>query len=104
MTTRVPISVAAKRGVSSLAASASTERVVLVNHGRPVAVVDSAERLDADLRLMREAALAVLDCAADKVASRSLTHDLDSVCKLLDLDPEKVRALAASRSARTRSR
>jgi K+-transporting ATPase KdpF subunit len=39
--------------------------VVLTSHGRPVAIVDSAERLDEDLRRVREATRSVVEAAAD---------------------------------------
>ena len=95
MTIRVPINAAAKRGVSSLAALANDERVVLTVHGRPVAVVDTAERLDEDLRRLREAARAVVDAAADRaLGHRPATLALDDVCARLGIDPAAVRARA----------
>jgi len=52
----MPISVAARKGVSAVAAEAAEHRVILTSLGRPVAVVDAAERLDEDIRTMRKAA------------------------------------------------
>jgi PHD/YefM family antitoxin component YafN of YafNO toxin-antitoxin module len=95
----MPITVAARKGVSAVATAATDTRVVLTNHGRPVAIVDSAERIDADLRRLREAAAAVLDAAADLVSQRSSTFDLDEVCVRLGIDPERVRARAGQRCA-----
>ncbi len=93
---RIPMSVAARRGISAVAALAGERRVVLTNHGRPVAVVDSAERLDDTVHRMREAAMVVLDAGADLVAQRSGSFDLDGVCERLGLDAEAVRARAAA--------
>lgn len=94
------MSVAAKRGMSFVANQAAEERVVLVNHGRPVAVVDSAERLDADVRLIRSVALTILDRAADKVADRTEVFDLSAVCARLGFDVEQVRQRAAEEGSR----
>lgn len=93
-TVRMPISVAARKGVSAVAAEAADHRVILTSLGRPVAVVDAAERLDEDIRTMREAARAVVIAAADKVADRSARLDLDTVCRSLGLDADVVRGRA----------
>ena len=77
---------------------AEQQRVVLTAHGRPVAVVDSAVRLDEDVRRLREAQLAVLDAAADLVAKRSKKFSLDEVCARLGVDADRVRALAEERA------
>ena len=45
--------------------------MVLTSHGRPVAVVDSAERLDEDLRRVREASRLVVEAAADLALARA---------------------------------
>jgi hypothetical protein len=65
-----------------------------------VAVVDSAERLDEDVRRLREASLAVVDAAAKLVSNRAKMFELDEVCARVGLDPERVRQLAAERVAR----
>ena len=52
-TLRMPVSVAARKGVSAVAATAADQRVVLTSLGRPVAVVDAADRLDEAVRTMR---------------------------------------------------
>ena len=96
-TVRMPITVAARRGVSAIAADAALHRVVLTNHGRAVAVVDSAERIDESLRHVREAARAVTEAFADTALTRNpAAFDLDSVCARLGLDAGDVRRRAAS--------
>lgn len=90
--TRVPMTTASRRGVSRLAADSEKNRVALTSHGRVVAVVDSAERLDADARLIRESAAAVLDAASDLVSGRGQTLTLTETCQKLGIDPERVRA------------
>ena len=91
-TVRVPISVAASRGVSRLASEAADHRVILTNHGKPVAVVDQAERLDEDIRTLREAALTVVDAATQLVWERSNKLSLEQMCHRLGIDPAEVRA------------
>jgi PHD/YefM family antitoxin component YafN of YafNO toxin-antitoxin module len=88
--TRMPITVASKKGVSAVAAAAQVERVVLTNHGHPVAVVDSAERIDETVRMMREAASAVLDWAASRVAGRGETMGFEELCSRAGVDPASV--------------
>jgi prevent-host-death family protein len=95
----MPISTASRKGVSAVAAAAEDERVVLTSHGRVVAVVDSAERLDEQARLLREARLVVLDAAGDLVSSRGLVMNLDQVCERLGLDPQLVRDRATTTQA-----
>lgn len=90
-TTRMPITTAASKGVSSVAATAERRRVVLTNHGRAVAVIDSAERIDESVRTVREAASAVLDWAASLVAERGERLSLEEVCARVGVDPEVVR-------------
>jgi hypothetical protein len=97
-TLRIPTAVAARQGISGVVAAAADQRVALTSHGRVVAVVDSAARLDEDLLRVRVAALAVLDAAADLVSQRSSTFSLDEVCARLGVDAGKVRALAQSRA------
>ncbi|MDR5701500.1 hypothetical protein [Agromyces aerolatus] len=91
-TLRVPISVAASRGISRVAADAIDRRVILTNHGKPVAVVDNAERLDEDVRVIREAALTVVDAATHLVWERSDRLTLEQMCERLGIDPAEVRA------------
>ena len=99
MTTRMPITTASRKGISAVATAATTERIVLTNQGRPVAVVDSAERLDDAARTMREAALGVLDWAASKVAADGARLSLDEVCARVGVDPDTVRERARARHA-----
>jgi prevent-host-death family protein len=89
---RMPVSSAARKGVSGVIAAAEEHRVILTSHGRPLAVVDSAERLDESARQLREAALAVLDAAADLVSQRSPKLSLVEVCDRLGLDAAQVQA------------
>lgn len=97
-TLRMPVTVASRKGVSAVVTDADQQRVVLTNHGRPVAVVDSAERLDESARLMREASLAVLDAAASLVSDRSEKFSLEQACARLGVDADQVRKLAAERA------
>lgn len=92
---RVPMSVASTKGVSWLADTAAEQRVILTRFGSPHAVVDSAERLDADAVLLRDASRAVVDNYADRAGDVSEFRSLDEVCSKLGLDPERVRARAA---------
>jgi antitoxin (DNA-binding transcriptional repressor) of toxin-antitoxin stability system len=98
-TLRMPVSSASRKGVSGVVSAAGDARVVLTSHGRPVAVVDSADRLDDDVRRMREASLAVVDSAAFLVSTRTKKFDLDEVCARLGIDSERVRNIAAERAA-----
>lgn len=91
------MTIAARMGVSKLAAQSATGRIALTSHGRTVAVMGSAERLDEDARLMREAAAAVLDAAADIVSAKGQLLSLDEACSRLGVDIERVRAKAATR-------
>src|SRR5680860_155351 len=95
MATRIPVSVGSRKGLSKVVSTAEQQRVLLTNHGRVVAVVDSAERLDEDLRLMRESAAAVLDAAANLVSTQGKRLSLDETCTRLGIDPDRVRARAA---------
>ena len=92
---RMPVSVAARKGVSALAADAARHRVILTSLGRPVAVVDSAERIDADLRHLRLAARTVVESFGDVVANRSGRTSLAEVCAQLGVSVEAVHAKAA---------
>ena len=86
---------ASRLGVSKIASQSASGRIALTNHGRVVAVVDSAERLDEDVRLMRESAAAVLDAAANLVSTQGKRLSLDETCTRLGIDPDRVRARAA---------
>jgi hypothetical protein len=92
---RMPVSVAARKGVSAVAATAAERRVVLTSLGRAIAVVDSAERIDEDVRALREGVRAVVEAYADAARKRSGAHTLTAVCTRLGLDEETVRRRAA---------
>lgn len=97
MPTRMPVSVGSRKGLSKVAAAAEEERVLLTSHGRVVAVVDSAERLDEDLRRLRRAADEVIEFAVGSATERAGKRwDLDSVCERLGLDSSLVRERARS--------
>ena len=90
---RMPISIAYRKGLSAVAATAETQRVVLTSHGRPVAVVDSAERIDESLRTVREAARLVVENLADVALHREPARlTLDEVCAMVGVDVDRVRA------------
>jgi len=94
-TLRMPITTAARKGILRVTSEAEAHRVVLTSHGRPVAVVDSAKRLDEDLRLVREAGRSIVEAAADLALARSRKLDLAELCQKLGVNVEKVRARAA---------
>jgi PHD/YefM family antitoxin component YafN of YafNO toxin-antitoxin module len=94
---RMPVATASRKGVSKLAAEAEVHRVVLTSHGRPIAVVDSAERLDEDLRRIREATRSVVEAAADMALGRTSQFSLEEVCAKLNIDPAQVRERAAAK-------
>ena len=93
----LPIALAAKKGVFDLVSMTRNHRLLLTSHGRPVAVVDSAERFDAEIRQMQEATRAVLEAAANLVGERSEAFDLDGVCSMLGIDPERIRERSLAR-------
>jgi hypothetical protein len=64
-TVNLPVSLAVRKGVSALAELSGDKRVALTSHGRVVAVVDSPDRVDAEVREVSEAAWAVVEAAAD---------------------------------------
>ena len=97
MTLRMPISTAARRGISAVVAAAEDAPVVLTNHGRAVARVEGPAQAEAAARMLREARLAVLDAAADLAQQRSARFSLEEACARLGLDAERVRALAGER-------
>ncbi|WP_163544802.1 hypothetical protein [Occultella kanbiaonis] len=92
---RLPMSAASRRGISRVAAEAADCRIVLTSLERPVAVVDSAERIDADLARVRLAARELVESFADRAASRGETHSLSAVCERLGLDEGTIRGRAA---------
>lgn len=101
MTTRMPVSVGSRKGLSKVVSTAEEQRVLLTNHGRVVAVVDSAERLDEDLRKLREAADSVIEMAVYEAAGTAGRRwDLDAVCGRLGLDSSVVRDRARVTGAR----
>ena len=91
---RMPVSIASRKGVSALTHEVAGYRVVLTSLGRAVAVVDSAERIDEDLRKIREAARLVVESLAETVKDRSTIFDLDDVCARLGVQVADVRARA----------
>ena len=95
--TRMPVTTASRKGVSKLASEAEKWRVVLTSHGRPIAVVDSAERLDEDLRRVREASRSVVETAGEPALGRSNKFTLEDVCAKLNIDPSRVRERVAAK-------
>lgn len=93
----MPVTTASRKGVSKLAAEAGKSRVVLTSHGRPIAVVDSAERLDEDLRRVREASRSVVETAGELALGRSNKFTLEDVCAKLNIDPLRVRERATAK-------
>lgn len=93
-TMNLPMSLAARKGVSALAELTGDKRVALTSHGRVVAVVDSPARVDAEVREVREAAWAVVEAAADLAAQRSRRFSLDEVCIKVGVDVNRVRERA----------
>lgn len=92
---RIPMTTARRMGLVALGDLATADPVTLTRWGQPVAVLSSAEWVDEDLRTRREAALIVLDAAADLVAERSGERTLDEVCERLGVDAAEVRRRAA---------
>ncbi|MGB5111112.1 MAG: hypothetical protein WBO08_05615 [Mycobacterium sp.] len=93
-TVNLPVSLAARKGVSALAEMSEGKRVALTSHGRVVAIVDSPDRVNAEVRDVRAAAWAVVEAAADLVASRDRRYSLDELCAKLGIDAERVRERA----------
>lgn len=93
-TVNLPVSVAARKGVSALAELSADKRVALTSHGRVVAVVDSPDRVDAEVREVREAAWAIMEAAADLAAQRSRRYSLDELCAKVGVDAGCVRERA----------
>lgn len=96
-TLRIPISTASRKGVSGVVGLAEGHTVVLTNHGRAVAKVDSPGQVEESARLLREASLAVIDAAGDLVEQRAHRFSLDEVCARLGLDVGRIRDLADER-------
>jgi hypothetical protein len=91
---RMPVSIASRKGVSALTHEVAGYRVVLTSLGRAVAVVDTAERIDEDLRKIREAARLVVESMAENAKGRSTTLDLEEVCNRLGISVADVHARA----------
>ncbi len=91
---RMSVSVASRKGISTLTREAASYRVVLTSFGRAVAVVDSAERIDEDLRKVREAAHLVVESMAEMAKGQSTTLNLEEVCTQLGISAVDVRARA----------
>ena len=91
---RMSVSVASRKGISALTREAASYRVVLTSFGRAVAVVDSAERIDEDLRKIREAARLVVESMAENAKGRSTRLDLEEVCNRLGISVADVHARA----------
>jgi hypothetical protein len=92
---RMPITVASRKGISAIANQATDQRIILTSHGRTVAVVDGPERLDEDLRKIRESARAVTESAAEAVLQRRPAHlNLEELCARLQIDVWQVRLRA----------
>lgn len=95
---RVPVSQAARRGVSWLNETASERRVVLTRFGKVASVVDSAERVDEAARMLAASRAEVVALHADVAAGRSGRLSLDELCERVGVDAEKVRARAVELS------
>ncbi len=93
-TVKVPVSAAARKGVSALAEMSEDMRVALTSHGRVVAVVDSPGRVDEEVRMVREAAWSVVEASADLVAQRSRRYSLEQLCAKVGVDVNRVRERA----------
>lgn len=93
-TVNVPMSIAARKGVSALAEMTEDKRVALTSHGRVVAVVDSPARVDDEVRAVRDAAWAVVEASADLVAQRARRYSLEEICAKVGVDASRVRERA----------
>lgn len=92
---RVPINVAAERGVSWLNEQATDRRIVLTRFGKSASVVDSAARLDDTVARVDAAASAVVESFCDLAGARAAGHSLEEVCERLGLDVAEVRKRSA---------
>ena len=97
-TARMPMSVASRRGISGVAAQAESEPLVLTSHGRAVAFLESGAHREQSALLLRNAAAAVIDAAADLVAGRVERSTRDETCERLGIDPARIRARSAKGS------
>jgi len=91
---RMPVSVASRKGISALTREVASYRVVLTSMGRAVAVVDSAERIDEDLRTVREAARLVVESMFETAKGRSMALNIEKVCTRLGISVADVHARA----------
>lgn len=91
----LPVSVAARKGVSALVALSQGRRVALTSYGRVVAVIDSPDSVDERARQIRDAVWAVLQAAAGLTADRQHRYSLDELCARAGVDIEGVRERAA---------
>lgn len=91
---RMPVSVASRKGISALAHGAAEHRIVLTSFGRAVAVVDSAGRIDRDLRKIREAARLVVESLSETAKGQSTKLNLEEVCAHLEINVADVRVRA----------
>ena len=97
---RVPISTASRKGVSYLADQAGERRVVLTKFGRPVAVVESAARIDEQAQQVSEATSAVINYFADLAAGRTpFSTTLQEVCHRFGIDADELALRGAGRTA-----
>lgn len=103
-TVNLPVSLAARKGVSALAELSENNRVALTSHGRVIAVVDSPDRIDTEVRKMREAAWTIVEAAADLAACRGRRYSLDEVCSKIDIDVDRVRERAERMRAESDAR
>lgn len=100
---RMPISIAARKGLSAVVAEAAEQRIVLTRAGHAVAVVDSAEGLDETARVVRSAAREVLDSYANLAVTEGGAVSLADLCARLGLDEAVIRDRAVQLRARARS-
>lgn len=91
----LPVSVAARKGVSALVALSQGRRVALTSYGRVVAVIDSPDSVDERARQIRDAVWAVLKAAAGLTADRQHRYSLDELCARAGVEIEGVRERAA---------
>lgn len=102
-TVRVPVTEAARRGVSWLAELARDRRVLLTRFGRVAAVVDSPDRFDDTAATIDRARRTVVERYADTAATRARRRSLDDACAELGLDPQRVQARAKELRERARA-
>ncbi|TFB59023.1 hypothetical protein E3N86_12335 [Cryobacterium sp. Hz7] len=91
---RMPVSTAARKGISAVAADAAQQRIVLTRMGHDVAVIDSAERLDETVRVLRDTSREVLGAYANLAEARGGQNSLADVCARLGLNETVVRERA----------